>query len=59
MRLGRSAEAVHWANRFDPGPVLPMYMFYVPELTLAKVLIGHNEPDSRQHADELLTRLYE
>ncbi len=59
VRLGRSAEAVHWADRFDPGPLLPMYMFHVPELTLAKVLIGQNEPDSLQHADELLARLYE
>jgi LuxR family maltose regulon positive regulatory protein len=59
VRLGRTTEAWNWACRFNPGPILPKYMFYVPELTLAKVLIGRNEPDSRQHADELLTRLCE
>jgi len=59
LRQGRLAEAIEWAAQFDPHPFLPMYRFYAPQMTLAKVLIAQRSEDSCAQADDLLTRLEE
>jgi len=59
LRQGRLAEAVEWAAQFDPHPFLPMYRFYAPQMTLAKVLVAQRSEDSREQADDLLMRLEE
>ncbi len=62
LRRGDVARAAHWADSAPSEPLLPMYMFYVPELTRAKVWIargGSGRPDreSPAMARELLSRL--
>jgi LuxR family maltose regulon positive regulatory protein len=57
LRQGRIAEALSWAERFDPEPLTPMYVFYSPQLTQAKVFVLDDAAESRERADALLNRL--
>jgi LuxR family maltose regulon positive regulatory protein len=57
LRLGRATEAEQWAVAFDPDPILPGLRFYVPQLTLAKVLAARDTPASRERAVAVLERL--
>jgi ATP/maltotriose-dependent transcriptional regulator MalT len=57
LRQGHMAEAVNWAQQFDPEPFQAMYRFYEPRMTLARVLIAQGSAASRKQADSLLTRL--
>jgi LuxR family maltose regulon positive regulatory protein len=57
LRQGRMAEAVNWAQSFDPEPFQNMYLFHEPRMTLARVLIAQGSADSHRQADRLLTRL--
>jgi ATP/maltotriose-dependent transcriptional regulator MalT len=57
LRQGRIAEALSWANRFDPEPLTPMYVFYSPAMTLAKILVLENSEKCRERADRLLIKL--
>jgi len=57
LRQGRSAEALSWADRFDAEPLTPLYSFFSPPLTLAKVLVLDDGDKSRERADTLLTKL--
>jgi len=57
LRQGRTAEALNWAERFDPEPLSPMYVFYSPQLTQAKVFVLDDAAASRERADALLCRL--
>jgi LuxR family maltose regulon positive regulatory protein len=59
LRQGRIAEALSWAERFDPEPLSPMYVFYSPQLTQAKVFVLDDAAASRERADALLNRLTE
>jgi len=54
LRQGRMAEASNWAEKFAPKPFFLMYRFYVPQLTLAKVLLAQDTADSRDQAADLL-----
>ncbi|MGB5619487.1 MAG: hypothetical protein WBM78_21800 [Desulfobacterales bacterium] len=36
-----------------------MYRFYVPQLTLVRVLLAQDTTKSREHAADLLKQLYE
>lgn len=57
LRQGRMAEAQNWADRYDPEPFTPMYSFYSPSLTLAKVLVLEDSDESRERAGILLGKL--
>ena len=57
LRQGRIAEALSWAERFDPEPLTPMYVFFSPQLTQAKVFVLDDAAESRERADALLDRL--
>ena len=59
LRQGRLAEASLWAEHFDAKPFTVMYRFYVPQLTLVRVLLAQNTADSREQAADLLRQLYE
>ena len=48
LRQGRLSEASKWAKRFDPKPLLPPMAFYMPQLTLVKILLAQDTTDSRQ-----------
>jgi LuxR family maltose regulon positive regulatory protein len=56
---GRLTEASHWARRFNAKPFLPPYWFYMPQLTLIKILMAQDTTDSRQQAADLLDQLNE
>jgi LuxR family maltose regulon positive regulatory protein len=59
FRQGRTAEAYDWAEKFAPKPFFLMYRFYVPQLTLVKVLLSQDTADSRDQATELLKQLHD
>lgn len=59
LRQGRTAEALQWAQRFDPEPLEAMYRFQGPPVVLAKVLLAEGSEESRERAGLLLTRLEE
>lgn len=59
VRQGRLAEASKWATHFEAEPFVPMYRFYVPQLTLARVLLAQDTSDSRNQAFDLLKRLHD
>jgi LuxR family maltose regulon positive regulatory protein len=59
LRQGRTAEASHWAEQFITKPFAPMYRFYVPELTLVKVLLAKDTGSSFEQAADLLKQLYD
>jgi len=58
LRQGRIAEADHWALHYNPDPLMPSFRYYVPQLTLAKVLLARDTTESRQQASDLLFRLH-
>ena len=57
LRRERLSEAVAWARVFEAGPLELQWGFYLPELTLARVLIAQNTAGSRQRAEALLASL--
>jgi LuxR family maltose regulon positive regulatory protein len=59
FRQGRIAEVGRWAKSFDPDPLLAAHRFYVPQLTLARVLLARDTTESRQKADAFLHRLHD
>jgi LuxR family transcriptional regulator, maltose regulon positive regulatory protein len=59
LMQGRLAEANHWARRFHAKPFLPPFMFYMPQLTLVKVLLAQDTTDSRRQAADLLDELHD
>lgn len=42
LRQGRLAEAIAWTRNFNPRPLQAYYFFYLPELTLARVLVAED-----------------
>ena len=59
LRQGRLPEASTWAKRFNPMLFLPPFAFYMPQLTLVKILLAQDTTDSRHQAAELLNQLHE
>ena len=59
LRQGKIAEAVKWTKSYDPEPFSTAHRFYVPQLTLARILLAQNTTKSRQQAADLLSRLYD
>jgi LuxR family maltose regulon positive regulatory protein len=59
LRQGRLSEASNWAERFHPKPFLPPFAFYMPQLTLAKILLAQDTNDSRRRAADLLDELHD
>jgi LuxR family maltose regulon positive regulatory protein len=54
LRVGRKQQALRWAETYSPEPFGETYMFYVPQLTLAKVWLADARPESRRAAAALL-----
>lgn len=58
VRRGDLALAHQWAASLQtPPPLRPSPLFYVPQLTLPRLLVAQNTPASRQQAGELLAEL--
>lgn len=57
LRQGRMAEALAWADAFDPEPLTPMYGFMSPPTVLAKILVLADTEETRQRAITYLERL--
>ena len=57
LRQGMIPKAVKWAAHYDPGQLLPLYQFYSPPLTLARIRLARNTKVSRKEARLLLNRL--
>jgi LuxR family maltose regulon positive regulatory protein len=56
-RQGRLGEASRWAAEYRPEIRKPRFRFFMPELTLAKVLLAEDSEDSRRRAADLLHQL--
>jgi len=54
LRQGRISEASNWVKRFDPKPFLPPFAFYMPQLTLVKILLAQDTTNSLKQAADLL-----
>ncbi len=59
LRQGCLAEASLWAKQFVAKPFMAMYRFYVPQLTLARVLLAQDTTDSSDKAADLFCQLYD
>ena len=59
LNRGHFAKASQWAGRFRSEPFTVPYLYYFPHLTLAKILMAQDTPDSRQQAAALLNQLYD
>ncbi len=59
LRQGRIAEAENWAEDYNPDPFLPAFRYYVPQLTLAKIILVRDTETDRKKAGDLLSRLYD
>jgi len=57
LREGRLEKALLWAEGFSPRQLQAHFFFYLPELTLAKVLVAADSPDSLRRAQDLLLNL--
>ncbi|HID77177.1 MAG TPA: hypothetical protein EYP56_14430 [Planctomycetaceae bacterium] len=57
LRQDRLAEALRWAEPFDPEPFSPIYQFYAPQTTLAKVLVARGGVTSATRVAQLLERM--
>jgi LuxR family maltose regulon positive regulatory protein len=52
------SAASQWAEKLDPvPPLVPMFAFLAPHLTLVKVWLAQNTPASQAKATDLLTQL--
>ncbi len=57
LRQGKLAEAVQWTKNYQAEPLATAHRFYVPQLTLAKILLAKNTVESKQQAADLLSRM--
>ncbi|MDX2413301.1 MAG: LuxR C-terminal-related transcriptional regulator [Woeseiaceae bacterium] len=57
IRQGRMAEALKWADQYDPEPFVPMYSFFSPTMCLAKILVLDDGAASHERAQALLPKL--
>jgi LuxR family maltose regulon positive regulatory protein len=55
---GNFAEADFWARNCTPTPLAPAYRFYIPHLTLPKVLLARRTAKSLSEADKLLSQMH-
>jgi LuxR family maltose regulon positive regulatory protein len=59
LRQEHLGEASRWARKFDPYPLPLMVAFYIPQLTLVKVLLAQDTTTSRKQTADLLSKLYD
>jgi LuxR family maltose regulon positive regulatory protein len=57
VRQGRMAEALIWADQYNPESFVPMYAFFSPTMCLAKILVLDDSAASHKRAQALLPKL--
>ncbi len=57
LREGNLAEANHWAESYEPQPLIGLQGFYIPQLTLVKVWLMQDTHTSYEMAASLLDQL--
>ena len=59
LRQGQLAEASRWVEKYQAKPFRPTFRFYMPQLTLIKILLAQDTTDSRHQAADLLDQLHD
>jgi LuxR family maltose regulon positive regulatory protein len=59
LRQGRLAEAFQWAEGYQAKPFRPTYRFYMPQVTLIRILLAQGTTDSLQQAAALLNQIHD
>jgi ATP/maltotriose-dependent transcriptional regulator MalT len=59
LQLNQNVEPNIWKKVADPNFVAPMYVFYIPKLTVIKAMLEINTPQSQKDAADLLDHLTE
>lgn len=57
--FGHLAEAIHWAESYDPQPLIGLQLFFVPQFTLVKVWLAQDAPANWDRARNLLAQMVE
>jgi LuxR family maltose regulon positive regulatory protein len=56
---GKVAEATHWAESYQPQPIIGLQGFYIPQLTLIKVWMAQDTVASHEKAADLMDQMME
>jgi LuxR family maltose regulon positive regulatory protein len=59
LRQGRLAVAFQWAKGYQAKPFRPTYRFYMPQVTLIRILLTQGTTDSLQQAAGLLDQIHD
>ena len=59
LRQGRLAVASRWAREFQAIPFRPHYGFFLPQITLIRILLAQGTADNLQQAADLLDQLHD
>jgi LuxR family maltose regulon positive regulatory protein len=59
LRQGNVSSARLWARTYNPEPFYVAYRFCVPQITLPRVLLALDTPDSRRQAADVLSRAHD
>ena len=59
LRRGRLAVAFQWSKGYQAKPFRPTYRFYMPQVTLIRILLTQGTTDSLQQAAALLNQLHD
>jgi LuxR family maltose regulon positive regulatory protein len=59
LRDGKISEATLWAGDYEPEPFGAAHRFYIPQLTLARILVAGDGAGSRHGAFDFLSRLHD
>ena len=57
LSQGRVSEAFAWAQQYEPNPLSPLYRFFAPQMTLAKVLLAEGSAASLRRCTDLLNQM--
>jgi len=59
LRQGRLAVAFRWAKGYQAKPFRPTYRYYMPQVTLIRILLAQGTTDSLQQAAGLLDQIHD
>ncbi len=59
VRQGRFDVAFKWAESYQANPFRPVYRFYMPQITLIRIMLAQDTPDSLHQGADLVDQLLE